>query len=95
MGGQNFLQNLSSVSMDSRWVIFGSMGGLKIKEANLVKLLLTRSSIRFSTLRSRSDEYKADLIRQMMNFCKSKFESEEIRPIIDRQYNLSEVNEAH
>ena len=70
--------------MDSRWVIFGSMGGLKINEANLVKLLLTRSSIRFSTLRSRSDEYKADLIRQMMNTCQPKFESNEIRPIIDR-----------
>ena len=69
LGGTNFNQNLDSLAMDSRWVIFGSMGGLKVDNANLVKPLLKRSSILFSTLKSRSDDYKAELIKEMYEFC--------------------------
>lgn len=76
--------------MDSRWVIYGSMGGLKPEEnASLVKPLLKRSSILFSTLKSRSNEYKANLVSEMFNECSPKFASEELRPIIDRTYPLS------
>ena len=52
--------------MDSRWVIYGSMGGLKPEEnVSLVKPLLKRSSILFSTLKSRSNDYKANLVAEM------------------------------
>lgn len=81
--------------MDSRWVIYGSMGGLKVDSANLVKPLLKRSQILFSTLKSRSDDYKAQLVRDMYEECRPKFISGELRPIIDRQFKLSEVAQAH
>ena len=81
--------------MDSRWVIYGSMGGIKADNANLVKPLLKRSSILFSTLKSRSDDYKADLISSMYEECKPGFLSGELKPIIDRTYNLSQVADAH
>ena len=82
--------------MDSRWVIYGSMGGLKPAEnANLVKPLLKRSSILFSTLKSRSNEYKANLISEMYRNCQPKFLSGELRPIIDKVYPLSKVSDAH
>ena len=81
--------------MDSRWVIYGSMGGIKAKDSNMVKPLLKRSSILFSTLKSRSDSYKAALIDEMYRECQPKFISGELKPIIDRQYNLSEVADAH
>ena len=95
LGGTNFNQNLDCLAMDSRWVIYGSMGGIKADNANMVKPLLKRSSILFSTLKSRSDEYKANLIKEMYDVCKPKFLSGELKPIIDRTYNLSEVVEAH
>lgn len=73
LGGQNFNQNLDCLAMDSRWVIYGSMGGIKANDANLVKPLLKRSSILFSTLKSRTDEYKAELIHRMFDECRPKF----------------------
>lgn len=81
--------------MDSRWVIYGSMGGIKADDANLVKPLLKRSSILFSTLKSRTDDYKAQLISEMYDFCQPRFASGELTPIIDREYPLSRVAEAH
>ena len=81
--------------MDSRWVIYGSMGGLKADNANLVKPLLKRSSILFSTLKSRTDDYKANLIDEMYTFCRPRFQSKELFPIVDRTYPLSDVAKAH
>ena len=81
--------------MDSRWVIYGSMGGIKADNANMVKPLLKRSSILFSTLKSRSDDYKTELCAEMYRFCQPKFTSGELTPIIDREYPLSRVAEAH
>ena len=48
--------------MDSRWIIFGNMGGIKVKEANMANLLFKRASIIASTLKSRDDVYKANLV---------------------------------
>ena len=33
--GSFFQENLECLGMDARWVIYGSMGGIKVKEANL------------------------------------------------------------
>jgi len=48
--------------MDARWVIYGTMGGVKIHEANMMKLISKRASLLTSTLRNRTDEYKRNLI---------------------------------
>ena len=95
LGGTNFKQNLDSLAMDSRWVIYGTMGGIKVDQANLVKPLLKRSSILFSTLKSRTDEYKAALIADMYRECYGMFYQDKIHPIVDRKYPLSQVAEAH
>ena len=81
--------------MDGRWVMYGSMGGLKVENANFTKLLLTRGRILASTLRNRTDEYKAELVRQFTEIIMPDFESGKLKPIVDRVYNLSEVAKAH
>jgi len=43
--GTFFNCNLECLGMDSRWVIYGAMGGVKIKDVNLMKLLSKRASI--------------------------------------------------
>ena len=54
--------NLECLGMDARWVIYGAMGGVKIKEANMLKLMNKRASILTSILRTRTDDYKGELI---------------------------------
>jgi NADPH:quinone reductase-like Zn-dependent oxidoreductase len=65
LGGTHFNQNLSCLSMDARWVLYGSMGGIKVENAPMAKLLMKRASLLSSTLRNRTDGYKANLISSM------------------------------
>ena len=62
--GSNFNENVKCLGMDSRWIMFGTLGGFKVKEANFVNLLLKRASILSSTLKSRDDLYKTALVER-------------------------------
>jgi NADPH:quinone reductase-like Zn-dependent oxidoreductase len=92
--GTFFNCNLECLGMDSRWVIYGAMGGIKIKEANMLKLMNKRATIHTSTLRNRSDDYKSELIKEMEEYCNPGFDSGELRPIIDKTFDLSHSSEA-
>lgn len=63
IGAQNFEFNLKSAAMDCKWVLFAGLGGVRLKEVNLGKLLLKRIHFLSSTLKNRSDAYKTELIR--------------------------------
>jgi hypothetical protein len=66
---------MDCLGLDARWVMYGTMGGLKVSEANFAKLILNRGSIIASTLRNRSDSYKADLVKRFTEDCIAKFDS--------------------
>ena len=85
----NFNYNIKCLSMDSRWVIYGTMGGIKLQETNMVGPLLKRAKIIFATLRSRSDDYKADIIADIEDECMPRFRDGSLKPIIDRVMPLS------
>jgi tumor protein p53-inducible protein 3 len=71
VGGTHAVQNYESLGMDSKWVVYGLMGGADPNLPNLFSLLLRkRASILTSTLRTRSKEYKASLVK---SFIKSSF----------------------
>ena len=70
------------------------MGGIKVRDATMIKLLMKRASIISSTLRNRDDDYKRDLVRKIYELG-PKFESGELKPVIDTVTNLSEVTDAH
>ena len=92
--GDFFKENLECLGMDSRWVIYGAMGGIKIREANMIKLLAKRASIHTSTLRNRTVQYKADLVAEMARDCLPAFESGELKPVINTEFKLSEATKA-
>eukprot|EP00347_Sterkiella_histriomuscorum_P009914 403339393 len=91
----NFEFNMNSLAVDGQWVMYGTMGGLKVENANFTKLILKRGNIIASTLRNRSDEYKTELIQRFIKDCIQDFESGKLKPIVDRVMKLSEVQEAH
>jgi tumor protein p53-inducible protein 3 len=88
--GNFFNCTLDCLGYDSRWIIYGFMGGIKIKEANMMKLLNKRASILTSTLRNRSDEYKTELVTSFAERLMPGFVSGELAPIIYQTINLSD-----
>jgi NADPH:quinone reductase-like Zn-dependent oxidoreductase len=92
----NFDYNMNSLALDGRWVMYGTMGGVKVApEANFGKLIQNRGSIIASTLRNRDDSYKGKLCRLFERDCIPAFENETLVPVIDRVMKLSQVVEAH
>lgn len=70
----HFKQNLQIMGIDSTWVLYSYITGSKIEEANVADILRKRISLIGSALKTRSEEYKTELIK---NF------SEEVLPHFD------------
>jgi len=87
IGAQNFELSISSIALDGRWVIYGFLGGPKLENVNIAPLLRTRASLFFSTLRSRTIEYKADLVNQLKKLL-PQFETGELKISVDSRYQV-------
>lgn len=56
---------------------------------------MKRANLLFSTLRSRTDEYKTKLIQDFSDNCLQGFVNGDLNPIIDKVFNMSEAAKAH
>jgi NADPH:quinone reductase-like Zn-dependent oxidoreductase len=62
---------------------------------NLRPLLAKRANLFFSTLRTRSDAYKTELIKRFSSEILPDFETGKLKPIVDKVFNMSEIAKAH
>ena len=62
IGEQYWEQNADVLKTDGRWILYGTMGGGNVNGPLLRKLLHKRIALLPTTLRTRSDEYKAELV---------------------------------
>ena len=90
-----FQQNIDSLSFDGRMVMLATMGGTKISDLDMGKMVWKRLKIMGSTLRARSLEYKIRLTKDFVNQFYTEFESGAMKPIIDSQFDWTEAAEAH
>ena len=88
-------QNLNVLALDGRMVLLALMGGIKAKEINMAQILAKRLQITGSTLRSRIDAYKSNLIAGFKRDFLSEFETGKLKPIIDSIIPWTKVVEAH
>uniref|UniRef100_A0A672HK14 Tumor protein p53 inducible protein 3 n=2 Tax=Salarias fasciatus TaxID=181472 RepID=A0A672HK14_SALFA len=97
VGGSHWEKNVSSLAMDGRWVLYGTMGGRTVDGDLLGKLLSKRGHLLTSLLRSRSLQYKADLVKAFSRTVLPHFSAQpaSLRPVIDSTFNLEDVAEAH
>ena len=86
---------MSSLGMEGRWIVYAAMAGAKVKEANFTPLILKRGRIIVSTLRSRTDDYKARLVKRFEQEALPDFDTGKIKPVVDRVMKLSQIVEAH
>lgn len=62
VGGSYWQQNVKALAMDGRWAVYGLMGGSDVNGPILAGILRKRLSVVGTTLRSRSNDYKAELV---------------------------------
>ncbi|MFP6654768.1 MAG: NAD(P)H-quinone oxidoreductase [Myxococcota bacterium] len=94
IGGAYLEQNLKSLAVDGSLVVIGLMGGAKA-EIGLGSLLMRRLRILGSTLRTRSNSQKAEIVEAFLERFGADFAAGEIRPIIHEVFSLAEAPEAH
>lgn len=90
-----FQKNINSISFDGTMIMLALMGGLKAKEINLLNILRKRIHIKGSTLRARAIDYKIKLTQDLKASIWDKFETGELKPIIDSVMDWTDVVAAH
>jgi len=95
VGADYFYRNIECLAMDGRMVILALMSGKRIEAFDLSWLMRKRIKIMGSTLRSRSLDYRIALTQAFSDRYLSRFESGELKPVIDRVVAWERVREAH
>jgi tumor protein p53-inducible protein 3 len=95
ISGPYFKQNLECLRLDGRLVILASLGGGKVEDIDLRKILAKRLHVMGSTLRSRSRDYQVKLTEDMSRFALPLFKIGKLKPVIDSIYDWDKVADAH
>ena len=94
VGGQYLSDNLVLLGTGGRLVLIGLMGGPKA-EINLAVLMGKRARVIGSTLRSRPNAEKAEVMSQLEQHVWPKISSGDIAPIIDSVFPIQDTDGAH
>lgn len=95
IGARYLARDLEVLAMDGRVVIIGSMGGERIATIDVTRLLGKRHQIIGSTLRARRVEEKAAIVAAFVDRFGHALNDGRIKPVIDRAYELHDVEDAH
>lgn len=88
-------ENLDVLALDGHWVLIGLMGGTAVPELNFGTLLRKRITLHGTTLRNRSDAYKANLVHRFEDTCATALAEGRVEPQIDTVFPWTDAVEAH
>lgn len=92
--GANYAKlNMKLLSVDGRWVLIGLMGG-RSTELDLAQMLGKRIQLLGSTLRSRDDQFKADLISELGQQVWPLFTDKRLSPQLARTFAIKDAEAA-
>ena len=94
IGAPYWDRNIASLATRGRMVLVGTMGGGKV-ETNVGALMPKRARVHGTVLRARPLEEKAALAQTFARRYMHHFASGALEPVVDREYPLAEVAEAH
>ena len=95
VGASNFQDNLRALSLDGKMVMLGFLGGVQVEDLNIASIIRRRLHILGSTLRSRSREYKRELVSGFLSKFGDQMATGAIRPHIFQSLNWEEIARAH
>ena len=94
VSGSYVARNLECLAEDGRHVTIAVLGGLKA-EINMALVMRKRLTLTGSTLRPRSDAFKALLAEEIRTAAWPLFEDGTLAPVMDQSLALAEVAAAH
>jgi NADPH:quinone reductase len=94
VAGDYVPRNLKCLKEDGRHVTIAVQGGIKA-ELNMAQVMSRRLTLTGSTLRPRTNEFKALLAQEIAQVVWPLVEAGELRPIMDRTFPLAEAAQAH
>ena len=94
VGAKYLAPNMNSLGYAGRLVIIGVTSGIKA-ELNLALMMVKRQQIIGSVLRSRPVKDKAAIVAEFTKTALPKFADRSIVPIIEKEFPLEQVVEAH
>ena len=94
VGGDYFSNNQKILGLEGKLVIIGLMGGIT-SEINLGHLMMRRQKIIGSTIRARHKELKGQVMKDLESKVWPLIEKNEIKPVIFKTMNITEIEEAH
>lgn len=94
VAGDYVPRNLKCLAMDGRHVTIAIQGGAKA-QINMGIVMMRRYTLTGSTLRARSDAFKALLTQELRAQVWPLVDSGELRPVMDRRFALAEAAAAH
>ncbi|MBU2978989.1 NAD(P)H-quinone oxidoreductase [Alteromonas sp. C1M14] len=95
IGGDYLNRNLKVLAQDGKVVYLAMLGGRYADQLDMALLLAKRATIEGSTLRNRTDEYKASLIADFIQKGLPGFASGALQVNVDTVLNVDAVAEAH
>lgn len=94
VGGEYTARNLSVAAEDGRIVQIAFLRGPRV-ELDLTPLMMKRLTLTGSTLRARSNDFKASIAREIEAKVFPLFEAGRVRPLIEARYPLEKAADAH
>jgi tumor protein p53-inducible protein 3 len=94
VAGDYIARNVEALALDGKIVIYALMGGRQ-STLDMSKLFRKRGQLLCSTLRNRTDHYKADLVRDLLAGFGGGFECSALKPVLHAEFNWLKVEQAH
>ncbi len=95
VAGDYIAKDLQLLALDGKIVVLAMMGGRKIPELDLAVMFKKRGQLICSTLRNRSNHYKAELVKGLVSKFYSQWQARTIMPTIGFVASWQQAQEAH
>ncbi|WP_228994672.1 NAD(P)H-quinone oxidoreductase [Streptomyces sp. DH8] len=94
VGGDYLERNVQSLAADGRLVVIGLQKGLEGR-LNLAEIVFKRASVHGTTLRTRSKEYKAQVVTEVREHVWPMIERGAVKLVVERTVPLADAAEGH
>lgn len=95
VGADYWQKNWQCLAREGHLIIIAYLSGSQVPQVDLREIQRKWASVTGTTLRSRSLQYKINLVKKFSDFSLIKFHTGQLKPIVDKIYDWQDVRSAH